>query len=134
MNLDSNWENTFPLGMENRLLLDSQLSASSSKYFMSGAANARLNMNTTADAFGGWIAADDDQDPWLQVDFIVEASIKAIRVQMTDLPPLQVLSYDVYCGSNASNAKEFKQKGLAVVSIRCQIPLLRLQQPIVVMT
>jgi hypothetical protein len=127
MNLDSDWENAFPLGMENRLILDSQLSASSSKFFISGAANARLNQNTTEDAFGGWIAADDDQEPWFQVDFIVEAIIKAIRVQMIELPSHEVLSYRISSGNNESSVTHFKPNDQAVVShfVRCRLLLVR---------
>jgi hypothetical protein len=104
------------MGMENRLILDSQLSASSSKYLKSGAGNARLNMVTSEDAFGGWIAADDDLDPWLQIDFIVEASINAIRVQRVDLHAHGVYSFNVSYGNNESSIMMCKENGLARVS------------------
>ncbi len=104
------------MGMENRLILDSQLSASSSKYITSGPGNARLNMSTVG-AIGGWIPTDDDLDPWLQVDFIVEANINAIRVQMTDVPSHGAKIYKVSYGNNDSSLRECRENGLARVSV-----------------
>lgn len=104
--------------MENRLILDSQLSVSSSKYFTSGAANARLNMNTTADGYGGWIAADDDTDPWLQVDFITEATITAIRVQTADGLFEEIFDIKVSYGNNENSLKDCAENRLARVSCR----------------
>ena len=116
LNLDANWKNTFALGMENHLILDSQLTASSSKYSTSDASNSRLNANTIEGSYGGWIAADNDTNPWLQVDFIVETSVSAIRVQVVDLLDHSVSSFTVSYGNNLTSLAECKDNGLAKVS------------------
>ncbi len=60
--------------MQNGLILWSQLSASSSSEGHN-ASDARLN------GAGYWLPADDDNDPWLQVDFSITLWLRRIKVQ-----------------------------------------------------
>ncbi|XP_028418372.1 lactadherin-like [Dendronephthya gigantea] len=79
---DDDWFYSLPLGMKNNLILDSQINASSSRFYTSGAGNGRLNLTTIPNVrHGGWIAADGDKNPWFQVDFITNVTVSALLVQ-----------------------------------------------------
>ena len=107
----TDWLDPFALGMENNMILDSQM-AVSSQYSISIASNARLNLKTlrhNIDAnttkivrYGGWIAAEDDNEPWFQVDFIANATVSAITTQSLDngTMPSQITEYSVAFGYN----------------------------------
>ena len=60
--------------MENGLILWSQLSASSS-FEGYNASNAKLN------GAGHWLPAEDDIDPWLQVDFAIILWLESLTTQ-----------------------------------------------------
>ena len=76
---------SIPLGMENGLILDSQLSASSAKYsYYSSATRGRLNSTNgtlASERYSGWIAADNDHAPWFQVDFLSNVTVTAMVTQ-----------------------------------------------------
>ncbi|XP_028416914.1 EGF-like repeat and discoidin I-like domain-containing protein 3 [Dendronephthya gigantea] len=109
--IDNDWENSFPIGMESRLILDAQLSASSSKSSSFAAANARLN--STNPSVGGWMPAEDDLDPWLQVDFIGETTVTAIRIQMVIPSFAEATSFNVSYGNNESSLVKCRENGLS---------------------
>ncbi|CAB4032452.1 Hypothetical predicted protein, partial [Paramuricea clavata] len=81
--------------MEDRSILDSQILASSTKdYQTSGAAYARLNLTTIGNVSSdSWIAAEKDNDPWLQIDFISNVTISEIRTQGLENRSSYVTSY-----------------------------------------
>ena len=101
--------------MESRLILDFQLSASSSKYPLSGPDKGRLNLNYTSNSttleiekYGSWIAADDDSDPWLQVDFIVNVTISGIATQGEDEGEAWVTSYELSYGDSKTSLQNYQ--------------------------
>ena len=107
----TDWFDPVALGMEDRMILDSQLTASS-QYSISVASNARLNLETLREnidenttkivRYGGWIAAEDDNQPWFQVDFIANATISAIITQALDNGTMssRITKYAVAFGYN----------------------------------
>jgi hypothetical protein len=97
MFVDTIVHESIPLGMENGLILDAQLHASSEKYYRySGAARGRFNSTTLANVrSGGWIAADDDSEPWFEVDFVSNATVTSIVTQGHDVGENYVKEYTV---------------------------------------
>ena len=54
--------------MENGVILDEQITASSEKNSDHAARQGRLNFERIQDKFGAWTAANEDVHQWLQVD------------------------------------------------------------------
>ena len=97
------------------MVLDFQLSASSSKYPLSGADKGRLNLNYTfntntskIEKYGGWIAADDDSNPWLQIDFIINVTVSGIATQGEDEGEARVTSYEMSYGCNKASLHDYQ--------------------------
>ena len=102
--------------MESRLIVDSQLTASSSRSPTSGAWNARLNLTRITDIRdGGWIAADDDKDPWLLIDFIANVTITAIVSQGVHGGQHWVKNYTVSFGFHRNFLQDYKADGMIKV-------------------
>ncbi|CAB3985111.1 Hypothetical predicted protein [Paramuricea clavata] len=104
--------------MESHVVLDFQLSASSSKYSLSAADKGRLNLNYTfntttseIETYGGWIAADDDNVPWLQVDFITNVTISGIATQGEDEGEAWVTSYEISYGYSKNSLQDYQVDG-----------------------
>ena len=72
------------LGMESGLILDRQLSASSSDEKNSRPKNGRLNFNSTSEEYGGWMASSWDNNPWFMVDFISNVTLTSIILTKPD--------------------------------------------------
>jgi hypothetical protein len=111
--------------MESHVVLDFQLSASSSKYSLSGADKGRLNLNYTfntttseIETYGGWIAAEDDSVPWLQVDFITNVTISGISTQGEDEGEAWVTSYEISYGYSKNSLLDYQVDGQVKVKVR----------------
>ena len=109
-----------PLGMENGLIMDSQLSASSQKYYhFSGAASGRFNSKTmTNHRLGGWVAAEDDTAPWFQVNFIHNATITAIVTQGLDTGESYVKEYTVSFNSSERGFQNYTVRSPGAPEVR----------------
>ena len=59
---------TSALGMEDRTISDSQITASSEWSYDKAAFQGRLHLNETAIMLGGWGAGVNDSNQWLQID------------------------------------------------------------------
>jgi hypothetical protein len=105
--------------MEDRSILDSQILASSTKdYQTSGSAYARLNLTAIGHVGSdSWIAAENDNDPWLQVDFISNVTISEIRTQGLENRSLYVTSYTLVFGDKRDSLQEYQVNGQVKVSI-----------------
>ena len=106
---ETDWFDPVPLGMQDGMIVDSQIAASSSKYFLSGASNARLNLTETT--YGGWIAADQDSDPWLQVNFISNVTVTGIATQGLEDGQHWVNNYTVVFGYDRDSLNDYKVNG-----------------------
>ena len=110
--------------MESRLILDFQISVSSSKYSHSGPDKGRLNLNYTfntttseVESYGGWIAAEDDSSPWLQVDFITNVTISGIATQGEDEGTAWTMSYEISYGDYKHVLQDYHEDGLLKVNV-----------------
>ena len=106
--------------MENGLIMDSQLSASSEKYYyFSGAASGRFNSKTMPNhRLGGWVAAEDDTAPWFQVNFIHNATITAIVTQGLDTGESYVKEYTVSFNSSERGFQNYTVRSPGVPEVR----------------
>jgi hypothetical protein len=114
--------------METHVVLDFQLRASSSKYSLSGADKGRLHLNYTfnrntseIETYGGWIAADDDSVPWLQVDFITNVTISGIATQGEDEGEAWVTSFEISYGYSKNSLQDYQVDEQVKVNVCCRI-------------
>ena len=112
--------------MASRLILDFQLSVSSSKYSRSDGDKGRLNQNYTfntntseVESYGGWIAADDDSNPWLQVDFITNVTVSGIATQGEDAGTAWVKSYEICYGDHKHMLADYQEDAREKVKRLC---------------
>ncbi len=112
--IDSDWIDSVPFGAERTcLLMDGQFTASSSKDNKSEASHARLNLDK-----GGWMPAEDDRNPWLQIDFILNVTITAIATQgLTGTNMSFVANYTLDFGYDGANFEDYKYNGFTKVRI-----------------
>ena len=98
--------------MKSRSILDFQLTTSSSNSTIAGAWNGRLDLTTIDNVrYGGWIAANYDNDPWLQVDFISNVTVTAIATQGLEGGQHWVTSFTVSFGYKRNLKSDFKIDG-----------------------
>ena len=104
--------------MEDRLILDSQIFVSSSKdHVMSGASNARLNpTNNGTVSNGSWVAAQNDNDPWLMVDFISNVTISEVSTQSSANGSSYVTMYTLAFGDTRDTLQDYQVDGLVKVN------------------
>lgn len=88
-----------PMGLENGLLSDSQLSASSSYDNYLVPQSARLHENT------GWVPAISNDDQYLQVDFLEPQNVSAVITKGRGDAPEWVISYKV---AHSDDGTEFE--------------------------
>lgn len=111
---------SLPLGMQNGLIMDSQLSSSSEMYYyFSAAASGRFNSKTMPyQRLGGWIAAEDDTAPWFQVNFLSIATITAIVTQGLDIGENYVKEYTVSFSSWGRGFHNYTGRGPGTAEVR----------------
>ena len=80
--------------MSSGTITKSQLTASSNSY---RANNGRLDGDKV------WIAEDDDQFPWFQVNFITDVYVTAIATQGSPIGNMFVTEYIIGYGFDARN-------------------------------
>ena len=96
--------------MENRTILDSQITASSEFSHITLARFARLyNQRIQRVNYGSWMFKFDDNEPWLQVDFIKYAKITAIDTQGNPYENRYTKTYKVYYGNSEENFLVYKE-------------------------
>ena len=64
-----------PLGMENRLIKDSQITASTQYDGNHAAIQGRLNFRAGGGKAGGWSARTNDVKQWIQVDLLSDTKV-----------------------------------------------------------
>ena len=94
--------------MENGVVLDSQVSASSIKTWSNSAPLARLNLQP-ASPMGSWVALSSDSYPWLQVDFLTHAKISGIITQGQADTSSFVATFTVSFGNNNKDFQKYKE-------------------------
>ncbi|CAB4034051.1 Hypothetical predicted protein, partial [Paramuricea clavata] len=95
--------------MSSKLILDSQMKVSSSKFYTSGADNGRKGLPSIPNVrHGGWIAADHDSDPWFQVDFIVNVTISILYMQGLSGTNHSVTKYKIASSDDGETFSDYK--------------------------
>ena len=93
--------------MKDGSILDSQIRASSSKF---------LTTEGTYGRHSGWIAADYDSHPWIQVDFIVNVTVSLLnRLPDTDHG---VTKYTISFGNDGEEFSEYKISKESTAKVR----------------
>ena len=106
--------------MEDNSILDSQISASSSMSYTSGPGNARIFLTAIPGVRdGGWIAADHDNEPWLQVDFIVNVTVTTLEMQGLSDSSHLVTKYTLAYGDDGETFSYYKTSNQQGVKVRC---------------
>ena len=94
--------------MENGVITDSQVSASSTQTWSNSPPLARLNLEPVS-PLGSWVALSSDSSPWLQVDFLTHAKISGIITQgQTDTSSF-VATFTVSFGNNNEDFENYKE-------------------------
>lgn len=100
--------------MENGVILDGQITASSEKSSSHAARQGRLHHSGGPDTFGSWTAANDDLHQWLQVD-IGSPYTKVTRVatqgRNADNANQWVTMYKLQYGSNGVHFRYYREQG-----------------------
>jgi hypothetical protein len=92
---------TTALGMESGLILNRQLSASSSNNKHSRPKNGRLKFKRTSDEYGGWMATSWDNDPWFMVDFLSNVTLTRVKLTQPDnVSSLSVKKFEIDYGND----------------------------------
>ncbi|XP_078344114.1 lactadherin-like [Oculina patagonica] len=100
------------LGMQNKQIPDSSLSASSVLTIADGYQNGRLHLQAGGGLMGAWIPAINDANPWLQVDFNAERQVTAIATQGRENGDYWVMTYTLSYSSDGNNYTHYQQEGV----------------------
>ena len=102
------------LGMENRTIVDAQISASSQYDRNSGPQSARLNGR------GGWRPSINNRDQWLQVDLEKYTTVSRIATQGRSSRRYgpSVTSYRLQYSDDGVNYHSYKARGQDSVKVR----------------
>ena len=83
------------LGVEDRRIYDTQITASSEFDSNHGATNARLNRPAQGSTTGGWSARTNDLNQWIQADLGSVQSVSGVVMQGRNAYPQWVTKYRV---------------------------------------
>ena len=100
------------LGMENAVIRDSQITASSEYSPNHQASNGRLNFKANS---GSWSAKTSDLNQWLQVDFLRPTIITGITTQGRIQHNQFVTKYTVSFSEDENNFQNFNNQGMLKV-------------------
>jgi hypothetical protein len=122
------WFNPVPLGMSSKLILNSQMKVSSSKFYTSGAENGRKGLTAIPNVrHGGWIAADHDSDPWFQVDFIVNVTVSILYMQGLSGTNHSVTKYTIASSDDGKTFSDYKTNNQQTAKVRCKFYSLQIK-------
>ena len=112
-------EYTYPLGMENGAISDSQISASSQWDSSLSPKNGRLNHEEKG---GAWSARTNNDKQWLQID-LRDQQTKVTRVgtQGRNGHIQWVTKYKLQYGNDEGSLQYFKEEGQSADKVRLQI-------------
>ena len=105
-----------PLGMESGLIPNSRISVSSEFSRKHGKSNARLNFKGTKLRASTWNPNTNDENQWLQVDFVRPVQVTHVLTQgREDCCNQFVTSYSISYGEDDSNLQTYMQNGSEMV-------------------
>ena len=116
-------EYTYPLGMENGAISDSQISASSQWDSSLSPKNGRLNHEQGPKKGGAWAARRNNDEQWLQID-LRDQQTKVTRVGTQGRyhgDNQWVTKYKLQYGNDEGSLQYFKEEGQSADKVRLQI-------------
>ena len=115
-------EYTYPLGMENGAISDSQISSSSQWDSSLSPKNGRLNHEQGPKKRGAWSARTNNDEQWLQID-LRDQQTKVTRVgtQGRNGHIQWVTKYKLQYGNDEGSLQYFKEEGQSADKVRLQI-------------
>lgn len=97
--------------MENGVILDEKITASSQYAERTGPARARLYFENTFGT-GGWVPTLLDDNPWLQIDLVSQYQVTRVATQgcYHNVISLWVIKYKLIYRSEGEYFKYYKEK------------------------
>ena len=121
--------------MEDGRILDTQIRASSEYDDNVGAANGRLNLQSSGSRSGGWAAGTINVNQWLQVDLLGQKDISEIKTQGRDCCDQFVKTYTISYSNDGTTFTDYKdQSPSASVKVRnkkIQLTRLEIRSPFI---
>ena len=100
-----------PLGMEDGLITDVQVSSSSRLDDNHSPSQARLNFKEEGNKAGGWSAQTNDKNQWLQVDLSSYTRVTRVATQGLNANDEWVTKYKLQYSDDGKNFQYYKQQG-----------------------
>ncbi|KAJ7382129.1 oligosaccharide binding [Desmophyllum pertusum] len=105
-----------PLGMQNKDIADSQITASSQFDSNHGATNGRLNFAAGGGKTGAWSSRTNDVNQWLRVDLGQRGKVTGIQIQgREDCCNQFVTSYTLSHSNDGTTFTDYTQNGQVTV-------------------
>ena len=108
---------TASLGMENRLIKDAQITASSEQDSNHAAIQARLNFKTRGGKQGGWSAGSNDANQWIQVALGSYSKLTVIATQGRNGHSQWVTKYELQYSDDGANFDYYKAPGQSLPKV-----------------
>lgn len=97
--------------MENGIITNEQISASSQYDVNHAAIQARLNFQTTSTKAGSWSARTSDVNQWLQVDLSRRTKITGVATQGRNRVNQWVTKYKLQYSDDGENFHYYREPG-----------------------
>ena len=108
---------TASLGMENRLIKDAQITASSEYDSNHTAIQARLNFKAGGGKQGGWSAVSNDANQWIQVALGRFTNLTGIATQGRNAADQWVTKYQLQYSDDGVNFDYYKAPGQSLPKV-----------------
>ena len=108
--------------MENRLIKDAQITASSQYYYTLAAIQARLNFKEGGGRLGGWAAASNNANQWIQVALGSFTNLTGIATQGRNGHKQWVTKYQFQYGDDGVNFRYYKALCESFPKVKLIIP------------
>ncbi|XP_020615565.1 EGF-like repeat and discoidin I-like domain-containing protein 3 [Orbicella faveolata] len=108
---------TASLGMENRLIKDAQITASSERDSNHAAIQARLNFKAGGGKQGAWSAGSNDANQWIQVALGSYSKLTVIATQGRNGHSQWVTKYQLQYSNDGANFDYYKAPGQSLTKV-----------------
>ena len=106
------------LGMENGLISDEQITASSELDEDHAAAQGRLRYQPTSSSARSWVVLTTDANQWLQVDLdSLNTTVTRLATQRREDNEEWVTNYNLQYGDNEVNLHYYREEGETVTKV-----------------
>ena len=106
------------LGMENGLISDEQITASSELDEYHAAIQGRLRFQPTSEKAGAWVVSTADANQWLQVDLdSLNTTVNRVATQRRKDNAQWVTNYNLQYGDDEVNFQYYREEGETVTKV-----------------